>query len=194
MTHNDLLAALAPIADALDALGVRFYVGGSVASSTHGAARSSLDVDVVVNLEPHHVDPLVAALGDRYYVPVGRLRSAVAARSSCNVIHLATMFKVDLFVAKGRPFDCAADARARATPLDDSPGARRFPVSSPEDVVLAKLEWFRRGGETSERQWWDVLTVLQVTPAIDRAYMTRWAAELAVADLLSRALHDAGLG
>jgi hypothetical protein len=101
------------------------------------------------------------------------------------------MFKIDLFVSKGRPFDRVAAARARDEVIDEGPAAPRFPVASPEDTVLAKLEWFRLGGETSERQWWDVVGVLRVTPNVDRAYLEHWAASLDVADLLRRALADA---
>ena len=64
-------------------------------------------------------------------------------------------------------------------------------VASAEDTVLAKLEWFRRGGETSERQWWDIVGVLRVNPAVDTGYMKRWSAELGVADLLVQALAQA---
>ncbi len=191
MTDSDLVAALRPVADALDALGVRYYLGGSVASSAHGIARASLDADVVAALEPDHVDPLTNRLVSAYYIPVDRLRSAVAARSSCNLIHLATMFKIDVFVSKGRPFDRQAAERARPQAIDESPDAPRFPVASPEDTVLAKLEWFRLGGETSERQWWDIVGVLKVTEDADRTYLSRWAASLGVADLLERALADA---
>lgn len=191
MTDSGLVAALRPVADALEALGVRYFLGGSIASSAHGIARASLDVDVVAALEPAHADALVAHLSAAYYVPVDRLRSAVAARTSFNLIHLATMFKIDVFVSKGRPFDREAASRARPQALDEAPDAPRFPVASPEDTVLAKLEWFRLGGETSERQWWDIVGVLKVTADVDRLYLERWAASLNVADLLARALADA---
>ena len=193
MTDSDLVAALRPVADALDALGVRYYLGGSVASSAHGIARASLDADVVAALEPDHVDPLTNRLVSAYYIRVDRLRSAVEARSSCNLIHLATMFKIDVFVSKGRPFDREAAERARPQAIDEAADAPRFPVASPEDTVLAKLEWFRLGGETSERQWWDIVGVLKVTEDADRPYLSRWAASLGVADLLERALADAAL-
>jgi hypothetical protein len=192
MTASDLVAALQPVADALAWLGVPYYIGGSIASSAHGIARASLDVDVVAALQPEHVEPLVSRLAPTYYVPVERLRDAVAARTSCNFIHLATMFKIDIFVSKGRPFDRQAAQRARSEPLDDSPAAPRFPVASAEDTVLAKLEWFRHGGEISERQWSDIIGVLRVTAAIDRAHLEEWARSLGVDDLLKRALSEAG--
>jgi hypothetical protein len=188
VTESDLVAALRPVADAFDALRVRYYLGGSVASSAHGIARASLDADLVAALEPHHVDGLVTRLESAYYIPVDRLRSAVAARSSCNFIHLATMFKIDVFVSKGRPFDREAAERARPQAIDEAPDAPRFPVASPEDTVLAKLEWFRLGGETSERQWWDVVGILRVTDEADLTYLRRWAVSLGVEDLLERAL------
>ena len=61
MTDSDVVSALTPVAETFDALGVRFFLGGSVASSAHGIARASLDADVVAALEPEHVDPLIAS-------------------------------------------------------------------------------------------------------------------------------------
>lgn len=102
------------------------------------------------------------------------------------------VLKVDVFVSKGRPFDREALGRAQQEVLDEAPAARRFSVASLEDTVLAKLEWFRMGGEVSERQWSDVIGVLKTAgPAADEAYLRRWAAALGVADLLERALSQA---
>ena len=85
------------------------------------------------------------------------------------------MFKIDIFVSKRRDFDRQAIERARPEALDETPDSPRFPVASPEDTVLAKLEWFRLGGETSERQWWDIVGILKVTQDADRGYLRRWA-------------------
>jgi hypothetical protein len=188
VTTSDLTAAVLPVTKCLDGLGVRHYLTGSVASSAHGVARASIDVDLVAELEPAHVDGLIACLGDAYYVPVDALRVAVARRQSFNLIHLATVFKVDVFVSRGRPFDRAAAERVETESLGEEPDAPRFPIATPEDTVLAKLEWFRRGGEVSERQWWDVIGVLKVVKSADREYMRKWSPSLGVADLLERAL------
>lgn len=192
MTASDLLAALTPLIDALDELGVRHYIGGSVASSAHGVPRASIDADVVADLDSERVAPFVGRLSEAYYIDESRVRSAVESRRSFNAIHLATMFKVDVFVSKGRPFDQEALERARPEPLTDAAGARRFFVATPEDTVLAKLEWFRAGGEVSERQWGDIIGVLKTGwPQLDQGYLTRWATTLDVVDLLERARAEA---
>jgi hypothetical protein len=189
----DLLSALTPVVDALEALGVAYHLGGSVASSAHGLPRSTVDVDLVAELAPPHVSELVERLREAYYVEADAVRRAIAARGSFNVIHLATMLKVDVFVPRGRPFDREAARRAAPHPLEEAVGARAFVLASPEDVILTKLEWYRAGGELSERQWHDVLGVLRVKgPMLDFPYLERWAAELGVGDLLGRARAEAG--
>lgn len=193
MTEPDVVAALRPVADALEAAGVRYYLGGSLASSAHGIARASLDADLVAELEPAHVDAFASRLESAYYVPIDRIRAAVAERRSFNLIHLTTMFKIDVFVSKGRPFDRQAADRAGLQTLGEAPQARGFFVASPEDTVLAKLEWFRLGGETSERQWWDIVGVLKVAADADGEYLRHWAPALEVSDLLERAFADARL-
>jgi len=65
-------------------------------------------------------------------------------------------------------------------------------IVSPEDIILAKLEWYRLGGEVSDRQWRDVLGVLKTRAGeLDLDYLRKWAGELKVNDLLERALDEA---
>ena len=187
MTAPDLLLALGPVLETLRGLGVRHYVGGSIASSAHGVPRASIDVDVVAELLPRHAAPLAARLRETYYISEERVRDAVTRRGSFNAIHLETMVKVDVFVSRDRPFDRRAFDRARPAIPE---GGSEIPVSSPEDTVLAKLEWFRRGGEVSERQWADVTGVLRASTALDEPYLRTGAVELGVADLLVRAFEE----
>lgn len=193
MSDPELLAALGPVLRVLADLGVRHFVGGSIASSAHGVARASVDGDVVAELESPHVARFVAELRDAYYVPEERIRDAVARRASFNLIHLESMLKVDVFVSRDRPFDRRAFERSRPASIG-GPDGPTLPVSSPEDVVLAKLEWYRKGGEVSERQWTDVIGVLQVMgSSLELRYLRHGAVELGVGDLLQRALEQAGL-
>ena len=194
MKPDEIVGALDRVASVLDQLSVRYYVGGSIASSVRGAPRASIDVDVAAELGPEHVRPLVAALAEGYYVSEERVRDAVAARRSFNLIHLDSMLKIDVFVSRQRPFDRAAFDRVTPESLDAAGTSRPHPVPRAEDVILLKLEWFRAGGEVSDRQWGDILGVSKAMGStLDRGHLVRWAGELGVSDLLERALLESGL-
>jgi hypothetical protein len=189
---SGLVETLVPVAQALDSLGIRYFVGGSFASSARGIARASLDVDLVADLRMEHVQDFATRLRPAYYVSEEAIRDAIANRTSFNVVHLVTMMKVDIFVSRGRPWDAEALARARKEALEEGQEGTRYPIASAEDVVLAKLEWYRLGGERSERQWSDVLGVLRMSAeTIDREYLGRHAPALGVLDLLKRAFDEA---
>jgi hypothetical protein len=192
-SRDDLRAALDPVADALEALGVRYRVGGSVASSALGVGRSTLDIDLVADLRPVHIEALVERLAGDYYIDAEMIRDAIARRSSFNLIHLASMMKVDIFILKPREFDQQAFARSIEKQVGDDP-PRRFPLTTAEDIVVHKLEWYRLGGEVAQRQWDDVLGVLRLQgSALDLVHLRHWANELGLDDLLARALAEAGL-
>jgi hypothetical protein len=108
-----------------------------------------------------------------------------------NVIHLATMMKVDVYVA-ATEFDRSALSRHQLDSLFRTPGARQFSVATPEDVILHKLTWFRDGGQVSDRQWNDVLGVLRVQRDLDLTFLRDWAIRLEVTEFLERALREAG--
>ncbi len=191
---NDLLRTLLPVVEAMESLRVAYRIGGSVASSALGVPRSTLDVDIVCDLRASQVDRFVAALEMDYYADADMIRDAIRRHASFNLIHLGTMLKVDVFIVKDGAFDRTSFARHVDRPLTDEPNARRFSFRSPEDVILRKLEWYRLGGELSERQWIDAIGVLKVQQhALDVAYLRRWAADLRIADLLDRAFEQAGL-
>jgi len=120
------------------------------------------------------------------------MRDALRRRSSFNLIHYETAFKVDIFIRKIRPFDQMQLERRKLAVIVADPEQSVY-VLSPEDTLLAKLEWYRLGGEVSERQWRDVLGILQVREGeLDLDYVRTWARELQVTDLLERALNEAG--
>lgn len=184
----DLLAALAPVAAAFRRIGVRHYIGGSVASTAHGAVRSTMDVDLVCDLRIEQVAAFVAAFGDEFYVSESAVRQAVERRSCFNLVHLPTAWKVDVFVSRGRPFDEAAMSRAALQRLAaDDPF--EVPVATAEDSIVAKLEWFRLGDESSQRQWDDVSRLVALHgAALDVAHMRRMADSVGVGGLLERLL------
>ena|SRR5579884_525955 len=188
----DVLTAITPVVEALEQLGVAYHIGGSVASSVYGIMRATIDADIIADLRLEQARPLVKQLRSRYYIDEDMIRDAIRRCTEFNVIHFDTMLKVDIFIPKTRLFDQEQRRRIHLEVLAE--GTRPFYMASPEDTILNKLEWYRMGGEVSDRQWNDILGVLKVQGTnLDMPYLQRWASSLRVADLLERALVDAGL-
>jgi len=189
---DDIVAALAPVIAAFQKLGVSHYVGGNVASTFHGAIRSTMDVDVVCDLRSDQVAAFLGAFDDDFYVIAPAVRDAVNRRGSFNLIHLPTSFKVDVFVSRDRPFDRAAMSRAASCILREEDGFAA-PIASAEDSIVSKLEWYRLGDEVSERQWDDVTRLVHLLgDSLDVAHMKCMADSIGVGDLLERLLGSIG--
>ncbi len=178
------------VTQTLEQLGIPYAVGGSLASSLHGVMRSTLDVDIVADMKLEHIQPLVATLSKEFYADDEMMKDAIEHHSSFNLIHYETAFKVDIFICKLRPFDEMQLQRRRTVVIATDPEQSVY-VASPEDTILAKLEWYRMGGEVSDRQWRDILGVLKTRAGeLDLSYLKEWAPQLKVADLLERAIQE----
>ncbi len=188
--NDDLVAALAPVAATFDELQIRFYIGGSVASSFHGAIRSTMDVDLVCDLREEQIGQLVTTLGGDYYVNSIAIREAVRRKSCFDLIHLATSYKVDLFVSRGRLFDKCSMDRAKLQKIGLSQ-VITVPVCTVEDSIISKLEWYRLTDETSERQWEDVSRLVKLMGHyLDLPYLEKMAASIRIDDLLEKLLRE----
>jgi hypothetical protein len=174
----------------LEELGIAYLVGGSLASSVHGEPRSTNDVDIVADLDSRAVSRLIEALGSAFYVSTEAALDAVRFQGSFNAIHMTTAVKVDVYVAGTDEFNRERLRLRQRVQLIEEPPAELF-VDTAEHSVLRKLEWYRRGGEVSERQWRDVVAVLRIQRGrVDRERLEQWAARLGVSDLLVRALGE----
>jgi len=185
------LSVVLQVIDILDELEVRYHLGGSFASAIHGVPRQTMDADLVVDLDAATVVVLIDRLREEFYVDLDVARDAVARQGSFNAIHLATGFKVDFFAKGTGEFDEVELERSEPTQISANP-VRSAMVKTAEDTILRKLQWYRSGGEVSDRQWRDVLGVLMtVGEDLDWRHLRYWAAKLCVADLLERAANEA---
>jgi len=189
----DPIAALLEVVKCFEEIGLPYAIGGSVASSVHGEPRASADADLIVELAEHQLPDLVAGLQGTFYVPDDAAREAIRRASSFNVIHLDSAYKVDIFVAGPDTLDREQLRRRELVVIAADPDARAF-VTAAENVVLRKLDWFRKGGGVSDLQWRDVLGVLKVQgPALDVAYLRDIARQVGLETLLDQAMSEAGL-
>jgi len=188
-TLNELRAFIT----VLERLGIAYALGGSMASSIHGVDRFTRDADLTVEPFPGREAELAGSFGPDYYVNLSSIEEAVRSRSSFNIIHTPTGFKIDVFVRKDEPFETSAMKRRISLSLPDKP-EQPIVLHSPEDVILLKLRWYRHGNETSEQQWKDLLGVIKTqSNRLDQQYLDKWAAHLGVHDLLARARQESAV-
>ena len=171
----------------LEKLDILHFVCGSMASSLYGLPRSTQDIDLVADIAPRHVAQLVAAFKGTFYVDDAMIREAIERQSSFNMIHLESMYKVDIFVLKDELWAATEMERRRVFQIGAVPEERLW-LASADDTVLQKLRWFKLGGGTSEKQWSDIKGVLAVQQSnLDASYLRQWARSLGVLDLLEKA-------
>jgi len=187
---DPLAGTISALASVLDRLGIAYVIGGSVASSARGVVRATFDIDIVAAIARPQAERFASALGPEWYADPDQMRAAIAAKRAFNVIHIPLGNKVDIFPAT-EDFHLCQLERATRVSLPFAEESAKYPVATAEDILLAKLQWYRDGGEVSERQWTDILGILAVNPDLDFAYVRPWAARLGVERLLARALEEA---
>ena len=190
--QNEPVEVTLKVTDVFERLSVPYLIGGSLASTLYGMVRTTQDSDIVAEMRLEHLQPFVSALQEEFYVDDEMIAESIQRNSSFNIIHRETMFKVDVFIPRPRPFVQSQLARAQRQVFTfDTEVSAKF--ASPEDTILSKLEWYRMGGEVSDRQWRDILGVMKTRAGeLDLDYLKKWAKDLKVADLLERSLSEAG--
>jgi len=189
VTPTDIVLLVASL---FDTLGVPYVVVGSLASSARGVPRSTNDADIVADLDIARVGLLVRALSPAFYVDEAAVERAVNDGRSFNAIHLESGFKIDVFVPPAGGFGRQQLARRVRENAGSEAAPRELCIATAEDILLAKLQWYRAGGLVSDRQWRDVVGLMRVQGAgLDQAYLRAWAARLELTDLLERALAEA---
>lgn len=190
MTESADLNVLAEFAAILEELGIGYAIGGSIASSVYGRIRFTQDADVTVEPFDDKVEKFYKEVKSNFYIGETAMYEPLSQRKSFNVIHIASAFKIDVFIRKDAQFNKQILDRRRLLKLDDSI-ERLFCVVSPEDIVLLKLQWYRKGGRSSEKQWQDVLGVLRVQKdQLGTEYLKKWADTLGVKALFDNAMSE----
>lgn len=194
MNEFDPLAVALMVTAAFERLGVRYVLGGSLASTAMGEPRATLDVDLVADLQASTVADWIAELGPDFSVDKAWATAEVLRRGAFQAMHLPSLLRIDVFVPPWEGVHLWKWQRRRRLVLDPATQAG-LDVTAAEGIVIQKLLWFRSGGEVSDRQWRDVLGVLKTQKAsLDVAELDLWAERCAVLDLLVRAKRQAGLG
>jgi len=193
MKTPDIIEVTFKVVNVFEKLGIPYYLGGSLASSAFGIPRATLDADIVADIKSEQVAYMEELLKREFYIDTEMINHAILHKSSFNLIHLEMLFKIDIFILKDRPFDRQVFIRRVQRAVSEDASQKLF-FAAPEDVILHKLEWYKTGGEVSDRQWNDVLGILKVQGThLDVSYLNKWAKGLGISDLLKKALDEAGM-
>ena len=180
------------MAATFDALRLPYALGGSMASSLVGEPRSTMDVDMAVRLDVASGEELLDRVSASFYVPMEAARTAIRARTSFNLVDTTSALKVDIFVLGDGLLDRMQLERRVLVEIPGAPAG--IWITSAEDQVLRKLDWFRQGGVVSDRQWRDVVGILRVCrDDVDRTYLEASAGSLDLVGELDEALRQAAV-
>jgi hypothetical protein len=194
MKTPDILVALKPVINIFEKLSIPYYIGGSIASSIYGMARATMDVDIVADIDTRHIPALKQHLENDYYIDEDMIKEAILNKSSFNLIHLETVLKIDVFIYKDDPYQRNAIQRKLKDTLEEDNSDTTFYFSSPEDIIINKLIWYKMGGEVSDRQWLDVIGVIKVQgESLDKSYLKDWSQKLQILELLNKAFNESGI-
>jgi hypothetical protein len=175
------LSVLADVVARLEQAQVAYFLTGSVAMSCYVSQRTTVDIDIVVQLARPDARRIVSLFEADYYIDRGAVDEAIRLSRSFNVIHFERLIKVDLIVAEPSALVNQRLARRRRLVVEDA----QVWVLAPEDLILAKLEWAR--SSRSERQLSDVRSLLDGVPDLDREYVDRSAQMMNLTDVLDEA-------
>lgn len=172
----------------LEKLGLKYIVGGSFASSLFGIRRSTQDLDIVLDISEFDIDDFVEEFKEDYSLSRPTIEQALDSSepfASFQLIHYEDLFRLDVFVR--RTDDYSDSEFSRAINVEIVPGCPAK-VAAPENIVLRKLQWFNMGGQVSDKQWNDIVGVLEVQSGkLDNAYLDHWSLTLGVSTLLDKA-------
>jgi hypothetical protein len=145
-----------------------------------GHPRQTNHLDLVINLKQEDVSRFLAAF-----------EADFACREDIRGVHMMSCesaFQVDLSLLNETPFDLAEFGRRERKNL--LPDLEAW-VFSAEDTILRKLHWYALGNRKSDKQWNDVVRVLEIREGLlDLAYLQAWAPSLGVSELLAEAISE----
>jgi hypothetical protein len=190
MTDVDEVAeALQRVSAAFTACGIRWAVGGSLASTAYGEPRATNDIDIIALLTVALIPKFISELGSSFYADADMAKEAVTRRSCFNIVDNLSLTKIDIFVPERGSMGEGQLLRVKHLCLFGSTAP--IPVLAAEDTILQKLRWYKLGNEVSDRQWRDVVSVLRgVGAVLDMEYVTEVALENNLEVLLNRAIAD----
>ena len=185
MESIDPRKLLVEIASILDKNKIPYLITGGMAVFVWGRPRFTADIDLVVELSIDKLGILeksLKSLDEAGYVDGDVMREALVHSGEFNFIDGKTGMKVDFWVSTGDAFDRSRLKRRMAQKII----GHEVYFSSPEDLILSKLRWWRDSGSSRHKE--DIASIISISGEnLNREYLHTWAKKLGYKDLLDEA-------
>jgi hypothetical protein len=179
---NDVALAINDLVSIFTSHNIKYAIGGSISSSLNGIFRSTNDIDVVIENILDQNPTALEALSNKFIVDSETLLLNHKKNRAYNIFHQETALKIDLFPAYT---DFHMTQLERAIPVKLPSATNAFNITSPEDIILAKLIWINKS--PSDRQLTDIKGVINANiDSLDMEYLNKWAKELFVEEGLKK--------
>ena len=171
----------------LEQLKIPYMISGSVAVNFYGISRLTHDVDLIVELSPVKIKPLVKSLQNEFYASTEAATEALMHQTMFNAIHHETNLKVDFWIIKRDAYDILRFNRRQKHKLKN----QLLNFISPEDLIIVKLSWYKK--TNFPKHFEDTVGVIAVQgEKLDSAYLNKWTKEKSVWQTLQKAKNWAG--
>lgn len=177
---SDEIVALKTVVARLEKANIPYMISGSMAAAHYTMPRMTRDIDIVIELNGPDVPKMVELFSKDFYIDKAMVEEAVNDQRMFNVIHNATMMKIDFVVRKNEPYRKMEFERRRRVQFGDV----KIWIVSVEDLVISKLYWAK--DSMSEIQLNDVKNILKSQPDIDRKYLESWVKSLDLEKIYER--------
>jgi len=178
---EDQKLVLQDCTERFERLRIPYMLTGSMAMIPYAMMRMTRDIDIVVELRSTDAQRVIDEFEPDYYVPHGRVREAISRQRMFNLLHQATVVKVDCVIRKDNEFQKNVFERRRRITLS---GIELWIISK-EDLILSKLNWAK--DTKSEVQMRDVASIIR--NGYDEAYVQLWVQKLSLSENFGEVKH-----
>ena len=176
-TPNLFLETLDWVCAKLQLLDIPYMITGGSAVGFWGHIRTTMDIDIIVQIHPDKVDTLLKSVEKEAYIAIPEARNAINSKSMFNIILNQTLFKIDIVPLDERS-DYELQKFKRRIKINFQ--GKNIYVISPEDLIISKLMWNKIAGG-SERQLGDCQSIWKLNQEkLDFGYIKKWAAILGI--------------
>jgi hypothetical protein len=174
-------AAAARVIDALNTLGIDFFLAGSYSSNYYGIPRATQDADFVAVLS-NNIEVLSRELGPEFELDPQTSFEGITGTPR-DIFQVPSIpFKIEIFHLSQDAHDQSRFARKRKV-FDEMLG-REVYIPSVEDVVVTKLRWEKRGKRGKDGSDIRDVIAVQGDEGFDWDYIHRWTEEHGTRELL----------